>query len=145
MMKTWSVLCALVIAGLTVVNLVKSVQHTPPPPMPVIGRLPENVVLRQEQRLAGLRRALTARGVRGQVGYIGDLSPPQMGADYRSMEEYFSAQFVLMPCVLDPKLGDSRWAVANLRRTTASERVPADFHVVEDFGDGVLLLQKGAP
>lgn len=144
-MKAWSVLTALVIAIVATINLVQAVRHVPPAPVAVPGRPPANVVLRQEQRFATARRGLEARGVRGVIGYIADLAPPQLSADHASMEDYFSAQFVLMPCILDPNHVDRRWALANLRTKTLAGRLPAGFHLVEDFGGGVALLRKGAP
>ena len=144
-MKTWSILTALVIAVVTVLNLVQAVRHVPPAPVDVTGRPPGNVVLRQELRFATLRRALETRGVRGTIGYVGDLAPPQMAADHRSMEDYFTAQFVLVPWVLDPNPGSCRWAVTNLRAQPVVGRTTVDFQVVEDFGGGVALLRKGVP
>ena len=144
-MKTWSILTALVIAVVTVLNLVQAGRHVPPAPVDVTGRPPGNVVLRQELRFATLRRALETRGVRGTIGYVGDLGPPLMAGDHRSMEDYFSAQFVLVPWVLDPNPDGCRWAVTNLRTQPVAGRTPGNFQVVEDFGGGVVLLQKGAP
>ena len=136
---------ALVIAVVTAINLVQAVRHVPPAPVAVPGRPPANVVLRQEERLAALRRALETRGVRGTIGYVGDLAPPAMAADHRSMEDYFSAQFVLAPCILDTKTDGHRWVVTNLRTRSAAGRQPAGFRVSEDFGAGVSLLEKDAP
>lgn len=144
-MKTWSALTALILAVVAMTNLVQAVRHVPPPPVAVPGRPPANVVLRQEQRFAAARRALEARGIRGLVGYVADLAPPLMSADHLTMEDYFSAQFALAPCVLDPKADARRWVVTNLRRKTLAEATPAGFRVAEDFGSGVALLEKRAP
>lgn len=144
-MKAWSVLTALVIAMVATINLLQAVRHVPPAPVPVPGRPPANIVLRQEQRFGAPRRALAIRGVRGVIGYVADLAPPQLSADHASMEDYFSAQFVLIPCILDPNNVDRRWALANLRTKSLAERLPAGFQLVEDLGGGVALLRKGAP
>jgi hypothetical protein len=144
-MKMWSALTALCLAIVATINLVQAVRHVPPPPVAVPGRPPANIVLRQEERFAAARRALETRGIRGPIGYVADLAPPHLSADHRSMEDYFSAQFILAPCILDPKVGDRRWAIANLRTRTLAERLPAGFTVAEDFGGGVLLLRKGPP
>lgn len=141
----WGLLTTLVIAVVTVLNLVQAVRHVRPAPVSLPGLPPPNGVLRAEARFAALRVALAKHQVSGPIGYVADLGPPEMGADFRSMEDYFSAQFVLAPCVLDPRPEGRRWAVANLRQRTAAERVPAGFRVREDCGDGVLLLEKGGP
>ncbi len=144
-MKIWSALCAGFIAIVAALNLLQAVRHVPPPPIAVPGRPAANIVLRQEQRFAAARRALESRGVRGVIGYVADLAPSQLSADHRSMEDYFTAQFALVPCILDPKTEDRAWALANLRTKTLAERLPAGFRLVDDFGGGVLLLQKGGP
>jgi hypothetical protein len=144
-MKLWTVIVALAVAVVTVLNLVQAVRHVPPPPIAVPGRPPANIVRRQEARFAALRTALETRGIRGPVGYIADLAPPAMNADHRSMEEYFTAQFVLVPFALDQHLGNCTWAIANLHTQPAAARMPAGFTVAQDFGDGVLLLRKTAP
>ena len=144
-MKTWSILAAVVVAVVTALNLVQAVRHVPPAPVAVSGRPAANLVLRQEQRFAALRHALETRGVRGTIGYVGDLAPPHMAADHRSMEDYFTAQFVMVPWVLEPNSEGCRWAMTNLRMQPAAGRLPVDFRVVEDFGGGVVLLRKGGP
>jgi len=144
-MKTWSILTALVLAIVAMINLVQAVRHVPPAPVAVPGRPPANIVLRQELRFAAARRALEAHDVRGVIGYIADLAPPQLSADHASMEDYFSAQFVLTPCILDPNNVERRWTIANLRSKPLAERLPAGFRVVEDLGGGVALLQQGTP
>lgn len=144
-MKAWSVLTALVIAIVATINLVQAVRHVPPAPVAVPGRPPANIVLRQEQRFAAARRALEARGIREVIGYVADLAPPHLAADHASMEDYFSAQFLLTPCILDPNNVERRWTLANLRTKTLAERLPAGFQLVEDLGGGVALLQKGGP
>ncbi len=144
-MKFGSMLATLVLVLVALTNLVQAVRHVPPPPIPVPGRPPANIVVRQEQRFAAARQALSARGVRGVIGYVADLGPPQLAADHRAMEDYFTAQFALTPCILDPHLRGRRWAIANVRTKTLADRLPAGFRVVEDFGGGVALLEQITP
>ena len=143
MLKLWSFLAALVVAVLCGVNLVATLRRLPPTARLVAS--PPNGVMRHEARLAAARRALVVHGVRGTIGYLADLPPEQFAADAKAMEEYFMSQFALAPCVLDPRPGDWRWAVANLHAPGAVARLPAGFRRVEDCGDGVWLLQKTAP
>ncbi|MSU50865.1 MAG: hypothetical protein EXS37_17550 [Opitutus sp.] len=143
-MKTWCALSALLLAVVCGTNLIHVVRRTPPLPRFPTG-VAANAAVRNEQRFAALRRALPTHGVRGTIGYVADLPPAQLAADAHGMAEYFLAQFTLAPWVLDARLTEGRWAVANLHAAHPTERMPAGFSLVEDFGDGVLLLQKGAP
>jgi hypothetical protein len=143
-MKSWCTLCALIIAIVSAVNLVGTVRRVPPP-SPLATGATENIVMRHERRLAGVRRAFEARQIHGTIGYVTDLPPDQLAANPAAMEAYFVSQFALVPWVLDARIGECRWAVTNFHGDNAAARVPATFRVVEDFGDGVLLLEKGAP
>jgi hypothetical protein len=142
-MKARCALIALLIAGVSGINLAHVIRRVPPAP-----RSPDatatNTVLRHEQRLAPVRRALQKHGVRGTVGYLTELPAELLAADPRAMEEYFLSQFVLVPWVLDARPGAWRWAVTNFRAATPAANVDG-FRVVEDCGGGVLLLEKLAP
>lgn len=142
-MKIACTLSALLIALVCGFNLADAVRRTPPPSVHA-GR-PTNNVLRQEARFAPLRQALQRHAVHGTLGYLTDLPPDQLAADPKGMEDYFLTQFALVPWVLDARKADGRWAVANLHTAQRDTRIPPGFDVIEDFGDGVLLLRKGPP
>jgi hypothetical protein len=81
----------LAVAALAVVNVVSTAQKVRPPPIEAPSDQVDAVV-RYERRLAALRDAALARGLKGTVGYFGSLP----GGD-----DYFHAQFALAPLVLD--------------------------------------------
>jgi len=143
-MKKGCTISALLIALFAGLNLADGVRRTPPPPSEPMGR-PTNHVMRQEARFAALRQALQRHAVRGTLGYLTDLPPDQLAADPKGKEDYFLTQFALVPWVLDARKADGPWAVANLRTARSEARIPTAFHVVEDLGNGVLLLRKGPP
>lgn len=143
-MKTWSTISALLIALVCGLNLAQAVRRTPPPPSEPAGQ-PTNNVMRQEARFATLRQALQRHAIRGTLGYLTDLSPDQLATDPKGMEDYFLTQFALAPWVLDARKSDGPWAVANLRTARLEARIPPGFRLVEDLGDGVLLLREGPP
>jgi hypothetical protein len=116
-----------------------------PPPSRIPLREPANPVIRQEQRLAAVRAALERHGVRGKIGYLGDLPADQIGGDFHASERYFLTQFALVPWVLDVHLERHEWAVANLAERSPAERLPATFVMVEDLGAGVFLLRQPRP
>lgn len=142
-MKTWCTISTLLIVLVCGLNLNHAVRRTPPPSVPTTQ--PTNNVMRQEARFAPLRQALQRHAVRGTLGYLTDLSPDQLAADPKGMEDYFLTQFALVPWVLDARKADGLWAVANLHTTRPEARIPAGFRVAEDFGDGVFLLRRGPP
>jgi hypothetical protein len=139
--QLWSTACLLIVAAVCISNLAQAMRRVPPPPRYGIAA-PANPVLRHEQRFARLREALKTHRVRGTIGYLADLPPERLRADSRAMEEFFLSQFALVPVVLDANVESRPWAIANLHGTRAADRVPAGYHVVEDFGDGVLLLRQ---
>jgi len=139
--QLWSTACMLIVAAICVSNLAQATRRIPPPPR--FGTtIPANSVMRHEQRLARVREALKSHHVRGTIGYLADLPIEQLRADARAMEEYFLSQFALVPAVLDANMESCTWAVANLHGTPPAERLPAGFRIVEDCGDGVLLLRQ---
>jgi hypothetical protein len=101
--------------------------------------------MRHERRFAAVHAALETRGIRGTIGYLADLPPDQMREDPAAMQEFFLTQFALVPVVLDADVAHFTWTVANLHAVQAADRLPAGFRIVEDFGDGVLLLRKENP
>lgn len=143
-MKAWLTIAFLALAFLSAVNLWRVAERVPPPPR-IEPAVPANVVLRHEQRFAKVAAALRAHRVDDVVGYVGDLPPDEMRGDHFSMEQYFLSQFVLTPWILDANTERTAWAVANLHRTAAAERIPSGFAVIEDLGAGVLLLKRTAP
>lgn len=132
------------VALLAVLNVSHGLGRVSVPPRVASAGEPDSVV-RQERRLASLRRSVEQRGVRGTIGYVGDQPGTRVLDDQQAVTDYFQSQFVLAPLVLDLSVERRQWAVANLRATKAAARVPAGFTIVEDFGDGVLLLRKAVP
>lgn len=135
------VLAVAVLALVSAFNLVHLVRETPPPSRIPPDR-PANPVMRQEQRLAAVRAALQRHGVRGKIGYLGDLPADRIAGDFHASERYFLTQFALVPWVLDVQLERHAWAVANLGQRSPAERLPANYEIVEEFGAGVLLLRQ---
>ena len=140
-MKIWCVLAALTLAIVCAVNLAATIRRVPP-----AARFSDaehaNPAVRADERFRSVRRALTTHGAHGTVAYLADAPPDQLAANPRAMEEYFLAQFALAPWVLDARVGSWRWAVADFHGAAAAERIAADYRVVEDCGNGVLLLEK---
>ena len=129
-----------VVAGL---NLVRVAQRVPVVSARV-SAAGADVVMQHERRLAAVRDVLRQRAIRGVIGYVTDVTPSALPADGDAMQGYFLTQFVLAPCVVEAKFADCAWAVTDYRRAT-ERRVPDGFRVVQDFGDGVSLLQRSPP
>jgi hypothetical protein len=143
-MKIWCAAAALFIAVVATVNLWSLAQRVAPPPhFPDANS--DNAVVKLERRLAPVRSALIARGIRGPIAYCTDVAPAELAANDAAMAEYFQSQFVLAPWILDPRLGDCRWGVANFHTADSRAQLPAGFRVAEDWGQGVLLLERSAP
>lgn len=143
-MKPWSmvaIVALLLVCGMNVVAMVRRV----PPPARMPAALPSNVVMRQEQRMAGLRHALEKRSVRGTLGYLADVPANELPAHPRGMEEYFLTQFALLPWILDTRAEECTWIVVNLSTSAIGARMPPGFRVAESFGSGVWLLEKHPP
>ena len=143
-MRAWITITWLLVAIVGAWNIAQTSRRVLPPPR-AAEALPANVVLRHERRMASVREALAAHGVRGTVGYFADLPPVQLRGDAAGMEAYFVSQFALAPWILDATSDQCEWAVANLQRVAVRERVPAAYRMVHDGGDGVLLLRRSAP
>ena len=143
-MNTWSVITLLALLTVCAVNVVGMVRRVPPPPR-VAPALPANSVMRQEQRMEELRRALERRQVSGTIGYIGDVAASDLAASPAGREDYFLAQFALVPWVLEARAPEREWIVANLRATSITDRMPAGYRVSDECGDGVFLLRRIEP
>jgi hypothetical protein len=142
--QAWSAFAALLIVVLGAINLAQTIRRVPPPPR-YAPRVPADVAMRHERRFAAVHAALETRGIRGPIGYLADLPPDKMREDPAAMQEFFLTQFALVPVVLDADVAHFTWTVANLHASSATDRLPAGFRIVEDFGDGVLLLRKENP
>lgn len=135
------VLAWAVLALISAFNLVHLVRETPPPSR-IPRDVPANPVMRQEQRLAAVRAALQRHEVRGKIGYVGDLPAGRIAGDFHASERYFLTQFALVPWVVDVQFERHAWAIANLGERSPSERLPANYAIVEEFGAGLLLLRQ---
>ena len=138
----WPVLALFALAIVSAVNLAAVARRVPPPPVPVPGVDPDPAT-RQENRLAAVRRELRARNIRGVVGYLADRPADELLRVAEGMEDYYLAQFALVPVVLDPNASAHEWAVANWPGRPANP--PAGWKVEGEFGGGVFLLRKEAP
>lgn len=146
LMKVGGIVTAVALLGVCGVNVIATALRVSPAPR-LRPTVPANPVMRQEQRMADLRRAMQTRGVRGTIGYLTDVAAADLAANPRGMEEYFLTQFALAPWVLEAKTlevrtRESEWLVANLHATPISERTPSGYRVVDDCGGGVFLLQR---
>ena len=142
-MKTWNLISLFALALVCGINVVATARRIPPPPR-TPPETPQDVVMRLEQRMSGVRDVLRTRAVRSPLGYVADLPAAELGTSHEGMQEYFLAQFALVPWVVDPKTEDCRWIIANLHTKPIADRIPAGFRVAEDFGRGVWLLEKTA-
>ena len=141
LMKAWGVISAVALLAVCGVNVVATALRVPPSPR-LTPAVPANPVMRHEQRMAAVRRALETRGVRGTIGYLTDVAAADLAANPRGMEDYFLTQFALVPWVLDAKAQEYDLIVANLHGTSIGERTPPGFRVLDDCGNGVFLLQR---
>jgi hypothetical protein len=136
----WRFLALLAVAAVSAINLVQLAQRVPPPAVPVPGAAVDSAT-RQERRLAEIRRELSARSIRGVVGYITDF-PAEIPASAAAGEDHYLAQYALLPVVLDLNAAAREWSVANLRN---SRTLPPGWQVEQDCGDGVFLLRRARP
>lgn len=143
-MKAWHAFSLLVVVLVCGINLAATARRVPPPPRAPTSN-PTNVVMRHEQRMAPVVRALRAREVRSPIGYLADVRGSELAASHSGMEGYFLTQFALTPWLLSVQPEACEWIVAHLQTTTLAERTPAGFRVAESFGDGVWLLERVRP
>lgn len=132
----WPFAALAAVAAVAAANVIHVVRKIPPATRDVSPATFDPLSW-HEQRFARFRAAAKARGLRGTIGYVGD----HAAAD----DDFFYAQFALVPLLLDFDPTPYEWAVANLRTSPPGSRVPAGWNVSEDLGDGVLLLRKSAP
>jgi len=130
------------VAAVSVANVIYNAKRVPP--RRTHFALATNPGIRQEQRFSSMRRALNARKITGTIGYIADIPPAGMAADEQGVEDYYRAQFSLAPIVLDQRAERYDWAIADFRGTPPGKRLPDEWRVVEDSGNGVLLLEKAS-
>jgi hypothetical protein len=136
-------LAAVSIVTVALTNLLDLTQRVPPAALEISGAVASSdPAMRQERRLAKLRESAKAHGISGAVGYLDDApvgspvdAPPRV-------QEYYLAQFALVPLVLDRVAAAHPWAIANFFTARRAIAVPPSWQVVEDFGDGVLLLHQ---
>ena len=89
---------------------------------------PDRIAASSDQRFARLKARLPANGVIGYVGEAGDSATP----------DYYLTQYALAPLVVDDS-PDHPIVIGNFPSSQAS-RIPQNLRLVEDFGNGVLLL-----
>ncbi|MDI1336390.1 MAG: hypothetical protein PSU94_09440 [Lacunisphaera sp.] len=137
-MPFWRILTLLLVVAVAGINLwrtagdgLRTLRHPVADP-----------VMAQEQRFAALRRTLLERGISGTAGYFADVPKEKVFAGFATVSEYYQMQYALAPLVLDLNTEHHPWAVANFRTAAA---MPPGFKVVQDFGQGVFLLQQAAP
>ena len=142
--KAWLALTLPGIAVVCGINITEMTRRVAPPERSADGQSIDRVA-RTERRFARLRGVVIKQGIQGVVGYVADLPPGELAANGPAMEDYFLAQFALVPCVLDPRAGGCEWVVANFRSRDAPAVPLPGYRTVEDLGEGVLLLRKGGP
>jgi hypothetical protein len=140
-MNAWRVYALVAVAVVAVVNIIFAVLQTPPVATDSVTT-PIDPATEQERRFSGLRHSVVVRGLHGTVGYVADFSADQLPTEPRRTEDYYLAQFALVPLILDPHFAPYDWAVTNLRSSTPAASVPAGWRIAEDFGGGVFLLRK---
>lgn len=89
---------------------------------------PDSVAARSDERFARIKMRLPAEGVVGYIGDSGDSATP----------DYYLTQYALAPLVVDNST-DHALVIGNFPSSQTS-RIPHNVRLVEDFGDGVLLL-----
>lgn len=88
----------------------------------------DDVPGRSDQRFAALKARLPARGIVGYIGETGDSAIP----------DYYLTQYALAPLVIDYS-PDRPLVIGNFPASRPSV-IPRDLHLVEDFGNGVMLF-----
>jgi hypothetical protein len=125
----------LAVAAVAAANVFHTARRVPPPAIAVPAAAFDPLSW-HERRFSRFRERVPAHGVRGTIGYFGDLA--------HADDDYYYAQFALVPLVLDRDPDPYAWALANLPAGSPPARLPAGWDVAEDFGEGVLLLRKTA-
>ena len=89
---------------------------------------PDTIAARSDERFARLKTRLPSEGVVGYIGDAGDSATPY----------YYLTQYALAPLVVDNSI-DHALVIGNFPSSQGS-RIPHNLQLVEDFGNGVLLL-----
>ena len=88
----------------------------------------DDIARRSDQRFAALKPHLPASGVIGYIGESGDSAVP----------DYYLAQYALAPLVVDQSPNHAI-VIGNFPSLAPAE-IPPSLRILENFGDGVLLL-----
>lgn len=88
----------------------------------------DDISKRSDQRFAALKRRLPTSGVIGYIGESGDSAVP----------DYYLTQYALAPLVVDQS-ADHAIVIGNFPSFVPSG-IPRNLRIVENFGNGVLLL-----
>lgn len=131
----WRVGALLLVAVVAAANVIHTAQRIPPPAA-VVPASAYDPLSWQEQRFSRFRDRVNRHELPPTIGYIGDAAQPD--------DDFYYAQFAVLPLVLDGDPEPHPWALANLRSASPSTRISDRWQVVEDFGQGVLLLKKAA-
>lgn len=91
------------------------------------ARSGDDVSRRSDQRFAALKARLPDHGIVGYLGESGDSAIP----------DYYLTQYALAPLIVDHS-PDRVIVVGNFPSQPA--HIPSNLRIVQDFGDGVLLL-----
>jgi hypothetical protein len=89
---------------------------------------PDDISKRSDQRFAAVKTRLPASGVIGYIGECGNSSTP----------DYYLTQYALVPLVVDRSTHHAI-VIGNFPLSPPSD-LPPNLRLVEDFGNGVLLL-----
>jgi hypothetical protein len=103
-------------------------------------------ITRYERRMLPLRDALPSRIVAGYVTDppLDDTSSARAAAELHDrFKAYILAQYVLAPRVMVVDTA-REWVVGNYREDRAAPPLPG-YHVVRDFGRGLVLYRRIAP
>ena len=93
----------------------------------------DDISNRSDQRFAVLKSRLPASGVIGYIGSTGESATP----------DYYLAQYALAPLVVDQSPNHAL-VVGNFSSPPAPA-IPQNLHLVEDFGNGVMLFAGKDP
>lgn len=127
-------LLTLLAAGLVMFGLFKMIQLTREGPI-------QDAASIYEYRLAGVKAVLPKKGTLGYLSY-----PPlkDLMADRIETQKYFLSVYVLSPILLDYQ-NDHQLYLGNFEEGIPPGYLEAQkLVVVQDFGNGVLLLKKGS-
>ena len=106
----------------SVLDLSKVIRYAP--------RQLEDRVRQHEDRMKRVRELLPSHGV---IGYVSDVD----GMEFRS--RYYMTQYVLAPLLVVPDT-QRKLVLGDFTRTSRREHELAHLRVVNDLGDGVVLL-----